>query len=198
MENITIKELKETGCRTWTIKDNSVRGCKTVSIDDLQIGEKVLINNHFVEIIEEAEEVEEMKNINDRILEAIKEMDDSEIVSIWNEYCRNVNNYDDEILDSYELEEMIKSSNDAMNWLNRFYFGHDENDENSSANPNRNYFCFNGYGNIVSFDYIYNQFSGEFYNIDIESLIDYIVENNDSLYNDELQEILEELEEVEE
>lgn len=132
-----------------------------------------------------------------RILEVIKEMQDSEIVTLWNEYCYATNHYDDEIMDQYRLEEYLSgcSTEDTISLLNRFYFGHDENNENSSANPNRNYFTFNGYGNIISFDYIYNQYTDEFYNIYIDDLIEYIISNQDALYNDEIQEIIDSIEE---
>ena len=128
----------------------------------------------------------------ERIIELFKEMTDGDLINIWNEYCREVNKYDDEILDAYELEEWINNSNDTMNILNRFYFGSDDEQPNTSANPNRNYFTFNGYGNIISFDYIYNSYTEEFSYIDAEELAEYIVENENSFYNDEVQEILDE------
>ena len=130
----------------------------------------------------------------ERILEVIKGMYDGDIVQLWNEYCQDANRYDDEIMDAYTMEEWVTNSNDTMNILNRFYFGSDEEREGTSANPNRNYFTFNGYGNIISFDYIYNQFSDEFYYIFIDELIDYIIENENAFGVDEIEEILEEIE----
>lgn len=129
--------------------------------------------------------------MNEKILNAIKTMDDSSIVSLWNEYCYNTNNYDDEIMDAYAFEEYARGC-DPMELLNRMYFGHDEFDESSSANPNRNYFCFNGYANIISFDYIYNSYNDKFYNMDIDALVDYIIDNEDSLNNSDIEEILDE------
>lgn len=128
-----------------------------------------------------------MKNL---VLTAIKEMDDNEIVRIWNEFCQVDRRYDDEIFDAYMMEEYINNSDDGMAILNRFYFGNDEGREGTSANPNRNFFYFNGYANIVSFDYIYNQYTDEFFGIDADLLVDYIVENEEAFDNDELQEIL--------
>ena len=127
-----------------------------------------------------------------KILECIKEMDDCEVVSLWNEYCYTTNHYDDEILTYDSLKELISndSQNDTIYWLNRFFFGSDDYSESGSANPNRNYFTFNGYGNIISFDYIYNEYSNEFSHIDIDDLVAYIVENCDSLYNDDIQAVL--------
>lgn len=133
-----------------------------------------------------------MKN---KILNAIKAMDDSEIIRLWNEFVYDTNRYDDEILDAYQLEEWLSNSNgDTISILNRFYFGSDDMNPEGSANPNRNYFTFNGYGNIISFDYIYNEYTNEFYHIDIDDLVNYIIENNESFYNDEISEILEAIE----
>ena len=131
----------------------------------------------------------------ERILEVIKQMDDCDIIQLWNEYCQDANRYDDEIIDAHTLEELIENSNDTMNWLNRFYFGYDDYNKEGSANPNRNYFTFNGYGNIISFDYIYNSYTEEFSYIFVDELINYIVENENSFGVDEIQEILEEAEE---
>lgn len=131
----------------------------------------------------------------EKILEVIKGMEDGDIVQLWNEYCQDANRYDDEIMDAYTMEEIITNSGDTMNWLNRFFFGSDEEREGTSANPNRNYFTFNGYGNIISFDYIYNQYTDEFYYIWIDELIDYIIENEESFGNYEIEEILEECDE---
>lgn len=133
--------------------------------------------------------------MNEKLLELFKSMDDSDVVSVWNEYCYASNNYDDEIMDYDRLEEYISndSKNSTIYWLNRFYYGSDDySNEEASANPNRNFFTFNGYGNIVSFDYIYNSYSEEFNHIDIDTLIDYIVENKESFYNDDIQAILDE------
>lgn len=129
--------------------------------------------------------------LKERILELIKGMDDDDIIQLWNEYCSETNRHDDEIMDAYALEEWVNNCDDKMSLLNRFYFGSDQMDENGSANPNRNYFKFNGYANIISFDYIYNQFSDEFYYIYVDEMIDYIVENENSFGNDEIEEILE-------
>ena len=130
--------------------------------------------------------------MEERIREILTGMDDSELVSVWNEYCYETSNYDDEILDYDRMEEAIKESNeDGMYWINRFFYGSDDYGD-GSANPNRNYFRFNGYGNVISFDYIYNSYSDEFNHIDVDDLIDYIIENRESFGNDEIEEVFEE------
>ena len=134
----------------------------------------------------------EKTTLKERIIDLFKEMSEGEVISVWNEYCREVNKFDDEIMDAYELEEWANNSGDTMNILNCFFFGSDEEREGTSANPNRNYFKFNGYGNIISFDYIYNQFTDEFYYVDADELAEYIAENEEAFYNDEIQEIIDE------
>jgi hypothetical protein len=133
------------------------------------------------------------------IREILTKIDESELVSIWNDFCMNDNRYDDEIMDYCTLEEYISNAgDDTMQWLNRFYFGSDDySDESGSANPNRNYFTFNGYGNIISFDYLYNEYTDKFNYIDDELLIDYIIDNQESFSNDDIQEIIDALEDIE-
>ena len=126
----------------------------------------------------------------EKIINLFKEMSDSDLVSIWIEYCMAVNRYDDEIMNAYDLEEWADNCDDKIGLLNRFYFGSDEGREGTSANPNRNFFTFDGYGNIISFNYVYNQFTDEFYYIDAEDMAEYIVENEEAFYNDDIQEIL--------
>lgn len=129
-----------------------------------------------------------------KILDYIKGLDDSDIVTLWNEYCYTTDRYDDEIMDCYGLEEYAKNT-DVMDLLKRFYYGTHERNENSSACPNANYFVFNGYGNIISFDYIYNEYTDEFNHMYIDELIDYIIDNDNDLYNDDIRQILDEEEE---
>lgn len=131
----------------------------------------------------------------DKILDFIKGLDDTDIVTLWDEYCYVADRYDDEILDACRFEEYARNT-DVMKLLNQFYFGTHEGNENSSANPNANYFTFNGYGNIISFDYIYNNYTDEFNNMYIDELIDYIIDNDNDLYNDDIRQILDEKEEV--
>lgn len=51
---ITINEVKamyEKGISTFSLKDDSPRGCKTVSGDEIKIGDKIVIDNYFHEVI---------------------------------------------------------------------------------------------------------------------------------------------------
>lgn len=47
---ITMKEIQNminNGITTFSKKDNSPRGCKTVAATEIQIGDKVVIDNYF-------------------------------------------------------------------------------------------------------------------------------------------------------
>ena len=130
----------------------------------------------------------------DKIMDVLKNMDDCELVSVWNEYCDKVNCFDDYIYSMDELDE-IMDGQDAQYILNRAFFGHDQWSNESSFNPNRDWFTFNGYGNLISIDAIgYNEYSGKFMCdcLDEDALANYIVNNEDSLYNDDIQDALDE------
>ena len=49
---ISIEELKKSNVSTWSKKDNSPRGCKTVLIDEIQVGDEVVIDNYFTLVTE--------------------------------------------------------------------------------------------------------------------------------------------------
>ena len=49
---ITISELKARGTETWSVKDNSVRGYTTKYTSEVRIGDKVVIDNYFTEVID--------------------------------------------------------------------------------------------------------------------------------------------------
>lgn len=134
--------------------------------------------------------------LSNQIMEILKGMDDSELVYVWNEYCERVNNYDDRI-ESIDLLEDMFSGDCIINILNRAYFGNDQFNENSSFNPNRDWFTFNGYGNLVSLECIgWNEYAQEFMysGFDEDAVVDYIIDNMDSLENDEISELLDDYE----
>ena len=137
------------------------------------------------------------ENKTEVLKDIFRNMDDDDIVSVWNEYCYNTDNYDDEILSWERLEEYMQEGckDDPFYWINRFYYGSDDYGNEGGANPNRNYYSFNGYGNLNSFDYIYNQYTDTFNHMDIDDLIDYIIENNEDFCNSDISDFLEECEE---
>jgi hypothetical protein len=106
----------------------------------------------------------------------------------------------------YSMEELddIYCDSKPLDVLYRAFFGHDENyytDEHGSKhyaefNPNREYFYFNGYGNLVSCDY--KDYSDKLDDYFIEQLAEhrqYIYAIDD---DNELAELFYELEQDEE
>lgn len=72
----TIKLSKLDCSITYTVKDDSVRGCHTVNGTDLKVGDKVLINNYFHEIVGERRVIQIGIDIaidNDAEIEVIKQ-----------------------------------------------------------------------------------------------------------------------------
>ena len=121
--------------------------------------------------------------------ECIEELDG------WNGYLN-----DDRYYNMDELDDLMHGKS-ATDLLNMAFFGHDENTfhtdshgnkEYSAFNPNRDYFTFNGYGNLISSDY--KDYSAHLDRYFIEAL----EEDRDSIYaieyNEELSELFDELE----
>ena len=77
----------------------------------------------------------------DALEEIIEELDS------WNGYLG-----DDRYYYMEDINEIFYDS-DPVEILSRAFYGYDEDNKDSSFNPNREYFTFNGYGNLVSSDY---------------------------------------------
>ena len=97
----------------------------------------------------------------------------------------------------YEMEMLSEfyRGTDPIELLNRAYFGRDDDSWHTDSsgnkvygafNPNREYFSYNGYGNLVSSDYKdYSCYLDNYF-------IDAIIENQNYLYlDDEITKILE-------
>ena len=97
----------------------------------------------------------------------------------------------------YEMEMLSEfySGADPIELLQRAYFGRDDDTWTTDShgervygafNPNREYFYFNGYGNLVSSDWKdYSSFLDDYFIVEI-------IENKDNLYlDDEIVNILE-------
>lgn len=121
----------------------------------------------------------------ERILEALNEMDTRDIVSVWNEYC-STNDYMDDYV--YSMEEFNELMGDCDAWevARACFYG--------DFRPCDDYFCFNGYGNIESFD----TWEEETSLISLEDIAKYCAENDDALYSDDIKEAIEDEEEEEE
>ena len=138
--------------------------------------------------------------IEEKLREILRSLDSEELLCVWNEYTDQANYPDDRIYRMEELDE-IYSGTEATEVLRRAFYGHDDfgtEKTDTEFNPNRDYFYFNGYGNLVSCEYLdWNQY-GERYCcsiIDESAMIDYMIDNETGLDNDDLQAVFEEEEE---
>lgn len=117
------------------------------------------------------------------IKEALDNMNAADLVYIHNEYCDAVNACDDRIYSMEEFDEIMTGFTPWEIARAAYYSG--------KFCPAHEWFWFNGYGNLESDDFT----PGNIYTSDIAEYID---RESDSLYNDEIQEILDEYEENEE
>lgn len=118
----------------------------------------------------------------EKILECLENMEANELIHIHNEYCEIVNAHDDYIYSMDDLD-MLCEGQDAFWIACRAVFG--------DFNASDDYIKFDGYGNFQTM----NDYSARRY-IDIDDIADYIVRENDSLYNDDIQGIIDEHEGV--
>lgn len=136
------------------------------------------------------------------ILEYFKENED-----VFNDCIEDLDSYngylgDDRYYNMDELDE-IYNGTDPSEILTRAFYGYDEetwttdstgNKIYGAFNPNRDYFRFNGYGNLVSADY--KDYSAQLDEYAVEKMLDnrsYI----DSIDNDdELSKLFDELENI--
>lgn len=116
------------------------------------------------------------------IKEALDNMSDADLVYIHNEYCYAVNACDDHIYSMEEFDEIMSGTTPWEIARAAYYSG--------KFCPAHDWFWFNGYGNLESDDFAPS-------NIYKDDIAKYIYENEDALYNDEIQEILDEDEDKE-
>ncbi len=111
---------------------------------------------------------------------------------------------DDRYYSMDELDELY-SGQDASEILRRAFYGYDEdaystdssgNREHGPFNPNRDYFRFNGYGNLVSADY--KDYSAQLDHYAVEAMLEDLTEIDTIDDIDELSEMFAELEACEE
>lgn len=122
-----------------------------------------------------------MKN---KLTTLLEEMSNTDLIRIHNDYCAEVNGWDSHIYTMDELnEELHGTSPDEVARL--IFYG--------SFNPNHEYFVFNGYGNLESF----NEWQVNEY-VFISDIVRHIAERDDDLGNDEIRSLLDEAEEDDE
>ena len=112
--------------------------------------------------------------MKDKLRELLENMDDVSLIMAWNEYQSNVRG-EDEIYPMDWFDEIMEGRSPWEIARCCYYSG--------KFCPAHDYFWFNGYGNVCSSDYPLD-------NIYIDDMIDYIIQNNDSLGNEEIEEIL--------
>lgn len=213
--NFKIGELKENARYTVSTIDKWDGSTKTEEMTGANLksftnGCAHLYDIHAEEITEEAPEEEEettkrtAEEVTADIIEFFENNED-----IYNEAIEELDGYngylgDDRYFSMDELDE-LHSGTESSELLRRAFFGYDEetcttdrdgNKTYGAFNPNRDYFRYNGYGNLVSADY--KDYSGQLDKYAIESMSEnrrYI----DSIeQSDELAALFDELEEVEE
>lgn len=119
-------------------------------------------------------------NRYERIKEILEGLDTDEIVRVHNEYCENCNSMDDYIYSMSDFDEIMEGQSP---WeIARACFYGDE------FCPAHDYFRFNGYANLESFDYAPGGNSGIF----IEDIAKYMDGNEESFGLDEVEELFEE------
>ena len=110
------------------------------------------------------------------IKDLLENMSESQLYIIANEYFDKTNYYDDRIYDMDEFDE-IMSGMSPSDIATKIFYG--------DFRPNDNYFKFNGYANLESFDYISDE-------VDLEEIADYIVDNDEDFDNSDIREIIDE------
>ena len=111
-----------------------------------------------------------------KIVDCIDGMGVKEKIALHNDYCNAANYMDDCIYTMDELEEILDGV-DKWELVRMIRFG--------DFDFMKDFWGFNGYGNLVS----YNSWELPIYATDIAN---YILSEEDSLGNDEIQEILDE------
>ena len=117
-----------------------------------------------------------------KLVDYINDMNNDEIVELHNCYCEAAEDEDDRIYSMWDLDELLEGRT-PTDILSLGFYG--------SFNPHHEFFWFNGCGNLESADYITDM------PIFASDIADYILSEEDSLGNDEIQEILDEDEEDE-
>ena len=113
--------------------------------------------------------------IKQKIVDYINSMNDDEVIELHNRYCEAAGCEDDRIHSMWDLDELLEGRTPVDILCMSFH---------GSFNPHHEFFWFNGYGNLESADYL----SGT--QVCADDIADYILLKEDSLGNDEIQEIL--------
>lgn len=140
----------------------------------------------------------------ERIIEFFEENED-----IFNDCIEELDSYDGYLGDDryYSMDELndLYSGQDPQEILFRAFYGYDEDSYTTDShgereyrpfNPNRDYFRFNGYGNLVSADY--KDYSAQLDEYAVERMAEYRSHIDSIDENDELSELFDALDADEE
>lgn len=114
------------------------------------------------------------------IIEALNNLNDSDLIAIHNEYCEACNNTDHY---AYMMDDFDEIMCGVAPWevARSIFFG-------GGFNPMHKFFTFNGYGNLVSFNYPLIEDAARIY---VDDIAKYITDNNEDFGNDDIRAILE-------
>ena len=116
----------------------------------------------------------------DKIYEYITNItDEYDLMSLWNDYCITNGYYEDEVQDRDALDDLLSNLTPL------------EIIDATSSYDNENFVKFDGWSEVEGFDTVEDA-------IDTDDLINYIINEGDSLNDDNIEEILNEYEEEEE
>ena len=105
-------------------------------------------------------------------------MQTPDVIGMWNEYCISCNMQDDIIYDMSDFDEVMEHES-PWRIARACCYG-----DFCAAHE---WFWFNSYGNLESSDFPIIDGDSPF---SLNNVVDYIVENNDPLHNDEIHMIL--------
>lgn len=101
MKTITITEIKAMNVSTFSVQDDSPRGVKTATAEEIKPGDRVVIDNHFCEVVEAPEqeqaEQQEQPTTADILHKAADIIEAHKDRSAWD---KGVNAYALELLDN--------------------------------------------------------------------------------------------------
>ena len=185
-----------------TLGNYEIVGCAETN-EEPKPGQPVHTVPEEWEALEEEKATRTAEEITAAIIEFFKENED-----VFNDCIEELDGYngylnDDRYYSMDELDELYTGT-EPSEILRRAYYGYDAetyttdgsgNREYGQFNPNREYFTYNGYGNLVSADY--KDYSAHLDNYAVEAMSEnrnYIDTIED---NEELAELFDELEQAE-
>ena len=157
MQKILIwQKWKKISTKVTKVKDLTERKMRHTKIKNIKFKEKLTMTK------------------TEMIKDLLENMSESQLYTIANEYFDKTEYYDDRIYDMEEFDEMMDDMLPSDIATKIFY---------GDFRPNDNYFKFDGYDNLQSFDYISDE-------VDLEEIADYIVDNDEDFDNSDIREIL--------